>query len=242
MKSRLVASLGPISAVLLVCTVAPGVRADDSAPSPETDARIDNDARALEDTVRDAIHTRRVLADAVLGAGLLSIAGGAALTVPTADDLAWRFAGINTLVFGVADTVIGLLALRGIAREEESFEAPSATASRRTPHGLDAARVHAALDERRESVGHAVNLGLDFGYLAVGIGMGVGSQLGVDHPNRWLASSIAVGVESIFLIGVDAIGLSRSKGYHETFVKSLAPTLDWTGGRALQLGVRASFL
>jgi len=120
-----------------------------------------SEAEGLERLHRESIHTRRVLADSVFVAGLVSIAGGGALLVPSGDDQAWRYAGINTAIFGVVNTIVGLLALHGIAAEEATWESDEGLAARRTPEGLARARIHAALDERRESVGHAINLRLD---------------------------------------------------------------------------------
>lgn len=190
---------------------------------------VPSEVDALEQTRRDAIQTRRLLADSVLVAGLVSVAGGAALMVPDANDQAWRYAGLNTAVFGAVNTVVGLLALNGIANEERAWESDEARAARRTPEGLARARVHAALDERRESVGHAINLGLNCAYLGVAGTAVLASQLGVDHPDRWLASGAAIGFQALFLVGVDFIGLTRSQGYHRSFVLGLEPSLALSG-------------
>lgn len=213
------------SATVAFAAFAPSARADDAA--------------ALEQVHDESLASRRLLADVVLGVGLGSIAAGAALMVPSGDDLAWRFAGVNTAVFGVIDTAVALYALHGIGGEERTWNA-SAAERRASPEGLAKARLHAAADERRESVGHAVNLGLDFGYLAVGIVMGAASQLGVDHPNRWLASGIAVGAESLPLVLVDVVGLGQSAKYHEGFLGGFAPLANVTRGGAT-FGVGARF-
>jgi len=202
------------------------------------------EVEALEQTHRDAIHTRRLLADSVLVAGLVSVAGGAALIVPDANDQAWRYAGVNTAIFGAVNTVVGLLALHGIGHEERTWEADDARAARRTPEGLARARIHAALDERRESVGHAINLGLNCAYLGVAGTAVLASQLGVDHPNRWLASGAAIGFQALFLVGIDFIGLVRSAEYHRRFVLGLEPTLAITptpSGTETRLGVGGRF-
>ena len=203
-----------------------------------------SDAENLERLHRDTIRTRRLLADSVFIAGLGSIAGGGALIVPSGDDQAWRYAGLNTAIFGVVNTIVGLLALHGIAAEETAWESDDGLAARRTPDGLARARIHAALDERRESVGHAVNLGLDGAYLGVAGTALVASQLGVDHPKRWLASGISIGVQALFLVGIDFIGLSRSQTYHRAFVESLMPSLSITPaavGTETRIGIGGAF-
>lgn len=199
-----------------------------AAPTPAGPPapREEHDADQLERLHAESIHTRRLLADSVLVAGLVSIAGGAVLIVPDADDQAWRFAGVNTAIFGAVNTVVGLLALNGIAREERTWESAEARAARRTPEGLVRARVHAIIDERRESVGHAVNLGLNCAYLGVAGTAVLASQLGVDHPDRWLASGVAIGFQALFLVGIDFIGLTRSSRYHRAFVEGFLPSLS----------------
>lgn len=205
-------------------------------------AQAEDAVEALERTRAEAFATRRTLATSVLVAGGVSLVGGGVLIVPSGNDQAWRFAGINTAVFGAVNTVVGLFALHGIHREESAWEASAA--ARRTPAGLAAATAHAAEDERRESVGHAINLGLDAAYLGVGGSAILASQLGVDHPNRWLASGAAIGVQSLFLIAIDTIGLTTSGAYHRSFVSSCAPSVSITPnatGSALQVGVQGGF-
>lgn len=219
--------------------MAPSARGQE-APSSPSSSEVDD----LERLERDSIHTRRLLADSVLVAGLVSVAGGAALMVPSADDQAWRYAGVNTAIFGVVNTIVGLLALRGIGNEETTWERDDARAARRTPEGLAQARIHAAIDERRESVGHAINLGLDAAYLGVGATAVAASQLGVDHPNRWLASGAAIGFQALFLVGVDFIGLRRSQVYHRAFVESLSPSfaiVHAAGGPETRFGISGIF-
>jgi hypothetical protein len=202
------------------------------------------DAENLERLHRDTIRTRRLLADSVFVAGLGSIVAGGALIVPNGDDQAWRYAGLNTAIFGAVNTIVGLLALHGIAVEETAWESDEGLASRRTPDGLARARIHAALDERRESVGHAINLGLDGAYLGVAGTALVASQLGVDHPKRWLASGISIGLQAVFLVGIDFIGMSRSQTYHRAFVESLLPSMSVTPtatGTETQLGLVGTF-
>jgi hypothetical protein len=209
-----------------------------------------SDAEGVERLHRDTIQTRRLLADSVFVAGLASIAGGGALIIPAGEDQAFRYAGLNTAIFGAVNTIVGLLALHGIAAEEAVWESDELLAARRTPEGLASARIHAALDERRESVGHAVNLGLDGAYLGVAATSLVASQLGVDHPKRWFASGIAIGTQALFLVGIDFVGLARSQMYHRAFVESLMPTFSVTpattpaggsSGTETRIGVGGTF-
>lgn len=224
---------GPIAPPSIApSSIAPSVERPPLAPIGAAPLRLSEDVESLERLHRDAIHTRRLLADSVFVAGLVSMAGGAALIIPDADDRAWRFAGVNTVAFGVVNTVVGLLALRGIGVEERTWESDEARAARRTPEGLARAKIHAALDERRESVGHAINLGLDCAYLGVAGTAVLASQLGTDHSNRWLASGAAIGFQALFLVGVDYIGLASSRRYHRAFVESLMPTFAITPATA----------
>jgi len=214
------------------------------ATAARAQASPDGEVERLEALHTASIGTRRALADSVLVGGLVSIAGGGALLIPDADDQAWRFAGINTAVFGAVNTVVGLLALRGIGLEERTWESDEARALRRTPEGLIRARIHAAIDERRESVGHAVNLGLNCAYLGVGGTAILASQLGVEHPNRWLGSGAAIAFQALFLVGVDFIGLSRSSGYHRAYVEGFAPSVSvvpTTAGSETRVGFGGSF-
>lgn len=235
------ASLRTFRAVLCAATtltVTSVASAQSAAPPPSSE--VD----ALERERAESLHTRRALADSVLVAGLVSIAGGGALMVPDADDQAWRFAGVNTAIFGAVNTVVGVLARVGIAREERAWESAEARAARRTPDGLARARVHAVVDERRESVGHAINLGLDGAYLAVAGTAVLASQLGVEHPDRWLGSGAAIGFQALFLVGVDLVGLTRSSGYHRAFVEGFAPNVavvPTASGMETRIGFGATF-
>ena len=211
----------------------------------EADRMVDTrDLDELEHGHRASLETRRVLADSVLVAGLISIVGGGVLVFVETNDQAWRFAGVNTALFGVVNTAVGLRALHGIAGEGSTWESEEARAARRTPEGLKRARIHAVVDERRETVGHAINLGLDVAYLGVGATAILVSQLGVDHPNRWLASGVAIGIQSVFLLGVDFIGLSRSAAYHRGLVEGFVPSLSITptsSGAEMRFAFKGTF-
>lgn len=220
--------------------------ADPRADEPPAADRI-IDKRALdklEGVRRESLETRRVLADSVLVAGLVSIVGGGALVFVQGNDQAWRFAGVNTAIFGLVNTAVGLRALHGIAGEQRTWESEEARATRRTAEGLNRARIHAVIDERRESVGHAINLGLGGAYLGVGATAIVVSQVGVDHPNRWLASGVAIGIQAAFLLGVDFIGMTRSASYHRGLVEGFVPSLSITptsSGSEMRLAFKGTF-
>ena len=208
---------------------AAGPRADEQpvADTPRVDKRELDELDELERVRRDSLETRRVLAASVVVAGLVSVVGGGALVFVGGDDQAWRFAGVNTAMFGVVNTAVGLRALHGIAIERTTWESGEAhAAARLTPGGLDRARIHAVIDERRETVGHAINLGLAGAYLGVGGTAVLVSQLGIVHPNRWLASGVAIGIQAVFLLGVDFIGLTRSGSYHRGLVERFMPSLS----------------
>jgi len=183
------------------------------------------EVRDVESLHGESIATRRTLARAVLVGGIGSTTAGGLLMISGDEDSAFRFAGLNTAVFGVVNTIVSLLALHGIAHEEEQWESAAASADRRAPGGLARARVHAASDERREATSHAVNLGLAAAYLAVGGTAILASRLGVDHPKRWLASGAAIEVQALFLLGIDYLGLRRATHYHRLFVDALAPSV-----------------
>ncbi|GAC1352862.1 MAG: hypothetical protein NVSMB1_20010 [Polyangiales bacterium] len=225
--------------------IAPLSRADTSATTaaaPRVVALTGVDH--LETLHRESIDTRRTLANAVLIGGLASIVAGAAMLTQNGDDQAFRFAGFNTAAFGAVNSVVGLVARYGIASEEDAWESAEARASRRTTDGLFRARIHAAVDERRESVSHAVNLGLGVAYLAVAGTAIAASQLGVDHPKRWLGSGLAIAAQSAFLIGVDLIGLARSGHYHRAFIDTVTPSIaliNVASGAEMRVGICATF-
>lgn len=209
--------------LLMLLRAAPASAQEEAVAAETVVPQTDPEVSTFELDHLASMSTRRALADAVLVAGLVSLAAGGALTASDAEDQAYRFAGVNTAIFGVVNTIVSLLALHGIAKEEEGWDAPSAAAARRTPGGLSRARVHAALDERREATSHAINLGLGAAYLAVAGTAILASRLGVDHPDRWLGSGVAVGVQALFLVGIDYVGLRRASRFHRVFVEGLAP-------------------
>lgn len=198
------------------------------------DAADPQELANLERLHAESMETRRTLAHVVLVDGIVGVTGGALLMIPSSADLGFRFAGLHTLIFGAINTGVGLYALHGIAAEERRWNANSE--SRRTREGLARGKAHAAEDERRESVSHALNLGLDVAYAAIGGTAIVASQAGVEHPNRWLGAGIALCVQATVLVVVDVVGLSRSAEYHAGFV---SPTLGGTV-KAPEVGIAYS--
>jgi hypothetical protein len=230
--------LAVISSTLTFATTAAAQSAPAAAPAdaPELES--------IEQLHRDTLAARRALADAVLVDGVVGIVAGGVLIVPDANDQAWRFAGINTAAFGVVNSIVAGIALFGIGGEERTWESDGERAARRAPGGLDRARRHALDDERRESVAQALNLGLDCAYLAVGATAILASQLGVDHPNRWLASGTAIDVQSLVLVAIDLVGVWSSGRYHERFLRGFAPSVSFTsapGGTQSMFGLGGRF-
>jgi hypothetical protein len=217
--------LGFITSALTFATTAVAQGAPPAAPADPPEVA------SIEQLHREAIAARRELADAVLVDGLVGIVSGGALIPLDANDQAWRFAGINTAAFGVVNSIVASIALLGIGREARTWESDAERAARRAPGGLDRARIHAVLDSRRESVAQALNLGLDCAYLAVGATAILASQLGVDHPNRWLASGTAIGVQSLILVAIDLVGVMGAGRYHERFLRGFATSVSVTSAR-----------
>ena len=180
----------------------PPVAAAGSAPSPAADPQQVAELGRLR---RQSIAVRRSLSAGVVGAGLLSLIGGVVLVVPETDSGAMRIAGINTLLFGAVNVVVGSVALAGIRAEESEWE-EERVEERKTAKGLQRHLLHALADERREAVSHGINLGLATAYAAASITTIVASQLGVDEPQRWMASGISIGAQALFLLAIDAIG------------------------------------
>lgn len=249
--ARMIRSRGrarrPLAAALAVSSLlaaGPSLADGPTAPPPTAPAASDADAERLEALHAESLHTRRVLADAVLLDGIAGLVGGGVLVVPDGDDQAWRYAGANTLLFGAINLVVGLRALIGIGHEELTWSTDSARAARRTPEGLAAARMHAAHDEQREAIGHALNLGLDLAYLGVGGAAVFASESGVSHPLRWRASGIAIGIQSLVLVAIDLVGVVDSRGYHERLIHEFAPSVTFAGvgrDRAVTFGWQGRF-
>lgn len=174
---------------------------------------------AVDALRQESLATRRMLLTSVLVEGVVSAVGGGLLMITDGEDQAFRYAGINTAAFGVANVIIGAVALAGIAAEENFSLGVRAneTEQQRNARFLR----HALADERRESVGHAINLGLDVGYAAIGGTALLASQLGVDHSDRWLASGIAIAVQAAFLMVVDLWGMEASGAAHRRLLEQV---------------------
>ncbi|MBK8937729.1 MAG: hypothetical protein IPM79_08815 [Polyangiaceae bacterium] len=174
---------------------------------------------------RQSIAVRRSLSAGVVGAGLASLIGGLVLVIPETDSGAMRIAGINTLAFGAVNVVVGSIALAGIRAEEAEWE-EDRSEERKTAQGFQRHLFHALADERREAVSHGINLGLASAYAAASIATIVGSQFGVDEPQRWMASGISIGAQALFLLVIDAIGTTDAGSQYESIEALAASALS----------------
>ncbi len=168
----------------------------------------------------ESLATRRELQTSVLVSGIASIAIGVGLAIPGELDQGLRFAGFNTLAFGAVNTLVGGIALAGIA-EEAAWE------SRQSPRTLaeqQRYQDHALADESREAWGHGINLGLAGAYGAIGGMAVVVSQLDVAHPNRWLGSGVAILAQAAHLAAVDLVGTLTARAF-ERRMRALSPTV-----------------
>lgn len=180
------------------------------------------DGAQLQELRQKSLETRRELQTSVFSSGIASIAIGVALSIPDDYDQGLRFAGLNTLGFGVVNTIVGGVALAGIAEEAEweASQAPQTEDDRRRYAD------RALADESREAWGHGINLGLAGAYAAVG-GMALAvSQLNVDHPNRWLGSGIAILTQAAHLATVDMVGSLMARDY-ERRMRALSPDVGY---------------
>jgi hypothetical protein len=164
--------------------------------------------------------------DALLAGGIVSTLAGAGLMASDRYDQGLRIAGGLSAGFGVVDLVLGAIAIPASVRAEHAFRADRP--SRSTPRGLFEARRKAAADEHADATLFAINLGLDGGYVLAGLAAVTASQLGVDHPDRWLAGGLAVVVEGVFLAGIDLAGTTIAHRRHRAIVESLVPVLSVT--------------
>lgn len=67
------------------------------------------------------------------------------------------------------------------------------------------------------------------------------SKLGAAHPNRWLASGVAISFQAL---GIDYVGLVRSQAYHRSYVLGLEPSLaiaPTAAGTETRLGLSGRF-
>lgn len=169
---------------------------------------------------RQSIAVRRSLSAGVVSAGILSVVGGVVLVVPETQSGGMRVAGVNTLLFGAVNVVVGSVALAGIRAEEAEWE-EDRIAERKTPDGFQRHLFHALADERREAVSHGINLGLASAYAAASITTIIASQSGVDEPQRWMASGISIGAQALFLLVIDGIGSTDAVGQYKS-IEALA--------------------
>jgi len=131
------------------------------------------------------------------------------------------------------------VARAGISSEREQWESPTARAERRTAAGFRRHLDHALADERRESVGHGINLGLDLGYAAMGATAIFASQTGASHSDRWLAAGVALVAQATHLTIIDLVGLLESGRYYDELMglRPVQPSLAvGPAGAGLQIG------
>lgn len=230
MRSR--GSVVTVGLVLLVWTSARGQGAE--AALPESGAvptpALLAELTALEPLHAESLAEKRRLMYAVLGAGVVSMVGGGALMIPDADDQAYRVAGGCAVVFGAIDAVIALTSLRGIRREATAWDRERP--GRNNAAGLQKARGRWLAAERGEGVAYALNLGLDVAYLSSGLTAVVASQLGAEHPTRWLAGGLSVSVQALFLLGIDLAGLRQASRLQTRLLHDLVPGVSLAGAFA----------
>ncbi|MFO0549143.1 MAG: hypothetical protein U0271_12200 [Polyangiaceae bacterium] len=193
------------------------------APDPSEVAR-------LAEIRRRSIAVRRSLNIGGLASGLISTAAGVAFMIPETPTNALRFAGLTTTIFGVIDTIVGAVALAGIERQEDEWEERRAP-ERTTGRGFREHVLHAMADERREALAHGINLGLAIAY-AIGGGTAIlASQLGVDQPQRWLASGISICGQAVMLVVLDALGTVDSSNRYNELERLATPIFTVSTGR-----------
>ena len=227
---RIGTSIVLATAMLLLCKVG----AADENPQEEWSHQELRKMRA------HSLNTRRELHISVVSAGVSSIVGGVVLAIPDDFDLGLRYAGMNTIAFGVVNTIVGSVALYGIDSERHTWEE---TFTPKTRAERLRYREHALADESREARGHALNLGLAGAYAAIG-GMAITvSQLDVAHPNRWLGSGIAISAQAVHLAVIDLVG-TLSAGCYERRMREVAPVFFYDplrGETTAQLSYQTAF-
>jgi hypothetical protein len=192
-----------------------------------TGVRIDRAAHnELVALRKESLDTRRQLQTSVLTSGIVSIVAGVAMAIPDDYDQGIRYAGFNTIGFGVINTIVGGVALAGIDKEETDWESGSVEPEPSTPEDYRRYRDHALSDESREAWGHGINLGLAGAYAAIGGMAIVVSQLDVDHPNRWLGSGIAIATQAVHLAAVDLIGSAKARDFEER-MREISPAVSY---------------
>lgn len=196
------------------------------APTPGLSAALVE----IERLHAEAVVDKQRLMHAVLGAGGVSIVSGGLMMITDANDQAYRVAGGCALVFGVIDAAIALTSLRGIGRDARVWE--SDRAGRVTGADLQRARARWLAAERGEGVAYAVNLGLDIAYLSSGLTAVLASQLGAEHPERWLAGGLSVSVQALLLVGIDLAGLGQAGRLQKRLLHDLVPGVSLIGAYA----------
>ena len=60
----------------------------------------------------------------------------------------------------------------------------------------------------------------------------VASQLGMEHPTRWLAGWLSVSVQALFLLGIDLAGLRQANRLQTRLLHDLVPCVSVAGAFA----------
>ena len=183
--------------------------------------------RALDDFDAAEARTTRLelrTMDVLLAGGIVSTLTGVGLMTTDRYDQGLRIAGGLSAGFGVVDVILGGIAIPSIVRAQRRFAADRR--ARATPAGLFEAQRRAAADQHGDATLFAINLGLDGGYVLAGLAAVLASQLGVDHPDRWLAGGLAAVIQGVFLAGVDAAGMTIANRRHRRLLESLVPIVD----------------
>jgi hypothetical protein len=180
---------------------------------------LDDEQQALNGTVR------RLMTCLVID-GAVGIVGGAALLIPDGADQAFRVAGASTMIFGAINFAIGVSALMGKRGEDRAWREHRPADARRAL--LDGAH--------HEEVLFAINLGLDVGYAIGGVAAILASQLGADHPDRWMAAGVATVVQAVALAAIDLAGtVAASRAFQRRL--AVAPLVGFSpSGATVGLG------
>ena len=193
------------------------------APVAAADLLFSNELAAFDAqharTTRLKLRTMNVL----LAGGILSTLAGIGLMVPDGYDQGLRISGALTASFGAINVILGGLSIPNLVKKQRAFEA--ARNARATPAGLLEAKRQDLRDQHADVLLFGINLGLDGGYILAGLAAILASQLGADHPDRWLAGGVATVIQGVFLAGVDTSAMIIANRRHAVILQSILPVL-----------------
>ena len=164
--------------------------------------------------------------DVLLAGGILSTLAGVGLMVPDSYDQGLRISGALTASFGAINVILGGLSIPNLVKKQRAFEA--SRAARSSPAGLFEAKRQELREQHADVLLFGINLGLDGGYILAGLAAIVASQLGADHPDRWLAGGVATLIQGVFLAGVDTTAMLVANRRHAAVLESIVPLLGFT--------------